>query len=228
MTFHGPTSDKAALEAFNPPATNIWRAVAEALTEGIHRIPLTARYAIAIGAVLTRRQVDRTQAASVARLADELALQRRENVNYKTEDQLSGSTRILIQPRASFVKLVPNEGNSGIQFRSEPLPRGEVKGYQADVGVGWWGKLYEEHGRELLWKESGEAHVKKGEWNRYEIIAVGSRIRTYINCQLCVDLDDPPGAKRGIVAFQLHSGGAFEVRYRDLKLELDPVTKTKP
>ena len=44
--------DKAALEAFNPPATNIWKAVAEALTEGIHRIPITARYAIVIGALL--------------------------------------------------------------------------------------------------------------------------------------------------------------------------------
>ncbi|MEX0586776.1 MAG: family 16 glycoside hydrolase, partial [Pirellulales bacterium] len=53
------------------------------------------------------------------------------------------------------VKLAKNEGNSGIQFRSEVLPNGEVKGYQADVGVGWWGKLYEEHGRGLLWKQSG-------------------------------------------------------------------------
>ncbi len=75
-------------------------------------LALTLALTIAIGAVLTRRQVDRSQAASVARLADELALQRRENVNYKTEDQLSGSTRILIQPRASFVKLVPNVNRS--------------------------------------------------------------------------------------------------------------------
>jgi hypothetical protein len=37
-----------------------------------------------------------------------------------------------------------------------------------------------------------------------------------------VDLDDPRGARRGIVAFQLHSGGAMEVRFKDLKLELDP------
>src|SRR5207302_479040 len=33
------------------------------------------------------------------------------------------------------VKLVPDGGNSGIQFRSEALAEGEVKGYQADVGV---------------------------------------------------------------------------------------------
>ena len=75
-------------------------------------LALTLALTIAIGAVLTRRQVDRTQAASVARLADELALQRRENVNYKTEDQLSGSTRVLIQPRTAFVKLVPDVNRS--------------------------------------------------------------------------------------------------------------------
>lgn len=120
------------------------------------------------------------------------------------------------------VKLVPNAGNSGIQFRSEPLPGGEVKGYQADVGVGWWGKLYEEHGRALLWKESGEAHVRPDDWNQYEIVAVGSRLRTFINGKPCVDLDDPDGARRGIIALQLHSGGAFEVRYKDFEIELDP------
>jgi hypothetical protein len=118
------------------------------------------------------------------------------------------------------VKLVNNAGNSGVQFRSQPLPDGSVKGYQADIGVGWWGKLYEEHGRGLLWPKSGEEHLKPGEWNHYEIVAEGSRIRTYLNGQLCVDLDDPPGAKRGIVAFQLHSGGATEVRYKDFKVEL--------
>jgi putative membrane-bound dehydrogenase-like protein len=120
------------------------------------------------------------------------------------------------------VKLTPNAGNSGIQFRSEALAEGEVKGYQADVGIGWWGKLYEEHGRALLWDRSGEAHVRPDDWNDYEIVAIGSHLKTFINGQLCVDLDDPPGAKRGIIALQLHSGGPFEVRYKDFDLQLDP------
>lgn len=118
------------------------------------------------------------------------------------------------------VKLVDNAGNSGVQFRSESLAGGEVKGYQADVGRGWWGKLYEEHGRGLLWNHSGETHVKPGEWNQYEIIAVGGKLLTRINGQTCVDLDDPEGAQRGIFALQLHSGGPTEVRFRNLKLEL--------
>src|SRR5690606_28564655 len=36
------------------------------------------------------------------------------------------------------VRLEPNAGNSGVQFRSEALPRGDVRGYQADIGQGWW------------------------------------------------------------------------------------------
>lgn len=118
------------------------------------------------------------------------------------------------------VKLTPNNENSGIQFRSQPQANGEVKGYQADVGAGWWGKLYEELGRGLLWKEPGDAHVKVDDWNTYEIVAVGSRIRTWVNGKPCVDLDDPAGARRGVIAFQIHSGGPLEVRYRNIKLEL--------
>ena len=117
------------------------------------------------------------------------------------------------------VKLVNNEGNSGIQFRSQARDH-EVDGYQADIGAGWWGKLYEEHGRALLWDKSGEAHIKPGEWNTYEIRAVGDHVQTWLNGQPCVDLKDPKGAQRGILALQLHSGGKTEVRYRNFKLEL--------
>jgi putative heme-binding domain-containing protein len=137
-------------------------------------------------------------------------------------DLLLGDFRLVLQ-----VKLTPDSENSGIQFRSEPLPDGEVKGYQADIGAGWWGKLYEEHGRALLWDKSCEPHVKPGEWNTYEILAVGSRIRTALNGHPCVDLDDPAGARRGIIAFQLHSGGPLEVRFKDLRLELDPQPELK-
>jgi putative membrane-bound dehydrogenase-like protein len=120
------------------------------------------------------------------------------------------------------VKLVPNKENSGIQFRSEALPDGEMKGPQADVGAGWWGKLYEESGRGLLSQKSGEAFVKVDDWNEYEILAVGSKVRTWINGKLCVDLDDPKISRRGIFGLQIHSGGPMEVRFKDLRLEVDP------
>jgi putative membrane-bound dehydrogenase-like protein len=120
------------------------------------------------------------------------------------------------------VKLTPNSENSGIQFRSEPHGEYEMKGLQADMGKGWWGKLYEENGRALLWNQPGDAHVKLEEWNTYEIVAVGSRVRTAINGKLCVDLDDPQIARHGIIGLQVHSGGPMEVRFKDFQLELNP------
>ncbi|MCC6409977.1 MAG: DUF5329 family protein [Planctomycetes bacterium] len=121
------------------------------------------------------------------------------------------------------VRLVNDEGNSGVQFRTEPLGEnggGEVKGYQADIGPGWWGKLYEEGGRALLWEKSGEEHVVKDGWNRYEIEARGHHVKTWLNGKPCVDLEDPAGALSGIVALQVHSGGATEVRFRKFELEV--------
>jgi len=128
-----------------------------------------------------------------------------------------GDFRLMLQ-----VKLTPNKENSGIQFRSVPHAGHEMKGYQADAGAGWWGKLYEESGRALLWKVGGEDVVKVDDWNTYEIVAVGDTILTAINGKKCVDLDDPKGAKKGIFGLQLHSGGPAEVRFKNLKLQLDP------
>jgi putative heme-binding domain-containing protein len=117
------------------------------------------------------------------------------------------------------VKLINDEGNSGIQFRSRVANEG-MKGYQADIGPGWWGKLYEEEARGLLWDKSGEQHVNTGEWNKYEVRAEGSKIKTWLNGQLSVDLDDPDGDQQGVIGLQLHSGGATEVRFRNVELKL--------
>ena len=125
------------------------------------------------------------------------------------------------------VKLTPNKENSGIQIRSEALPNGEVKGFQADMGAGWWGKLYEEQGRGLLWDKPGEQFVKRDDWNLYEIVASGNHVRTAINGNACVNLRDPAGSVRGIVAFQLHAGGPMEVRFKNLQVELNPGPELK-
>ncbi|MEO6437001.1 MAG: family 16 glycoside hydrolase, partial [Tepidisphaeraceae bacterium] len=154
---------------------------------------------------------------------------------FLVSDLAAGDFRLTLE-----VKLTPNAANSGIQFRSE-VRDGEVTGYQADVGEGWWGKLYEEHGRALLWPPtpspgtpgegrgegalSPEQHIKPGDWNTYEIVAVGDKVMTALNGKKCVDLDDPAGAKRGIFALQVHSGGPTEVRFRNLKLEIGPTAE---
>jgi putative heme-binding domain-containing protein len=120
------------------------------------------------------------------------------------------------------VRLTPDGANSGIQFRSRPVEGGEVHGYQADAGEGWWGKLYEELGRGTLFADPGAGFVRVNEWNTYEILAVGDHIRTAINGHPCVDLEDPEGAREGQIALQIHSGPALEVRFRHLEIDLDP------
>ena len=60
------------------------------------------------------------------------------------------------------VQLVDNAGQQRhpISQRS-PWPTAWCKGYQADIGAGWWGKLYEEHGRGLLWTKIGRSAIVK-------------------------------------------------------------------
>jgi putative membrane-bound dehydrogenase-like protein len=121
------------------------------------------------------------------------------------------------------VKLVPNAGNSGMQFRSEGLPDGEMRGPQADIGVGWWGKLYEENGRAILENAGGEKYVNVDNWNNYIVEAVDGNVKLTINGHVCCDRkNDEKLSRRGIFGLQLHAGGAQEVRFKDMKLEVLP------
>jgi hypothetical protein len=139
--------------------------------------------------------------------------------DFAQSELLLGDFRLVVD-----VRLTPDTANSGIQFRSEGLPDGEMRGYQADIGKGWWGLLYEEHGRGVLHKPNAQAE-RPGEWNTYEILAVGDRVQLALNGVVTVDLRDPDGARRGVIAPQVHSGGPTEVRFRNFRLELDPQPK---
>jgi len=76
-------------------------------------LALTLALTIAIGAVLTRRQVDRSQVSAVARQADDLAAQRRQQVSYVREiTPLGGNVLELIQLRTTFARLVPDVNRS--------------------------------------------------------------------------------------------------------------------
>lgn len=124
------------------------------------------------------------------------------------------------------VRTVNGQGNSGIQFRSTALPGGHVRGPQADIGKDYWGKLYEELGRGWLWEKGCDQHADLDGWNEYEVLAVDGKIRTVVNGNLCVDLDDPYIARKGIIALQLHQAfGPSEIHFKDLKLERNPEFK---
>jgi len=73
-------------------------------------LALTIGLTLAIEVLLTRRQVDRVQVASLARRADDLALQRRTNVSYVRQNTLSGSVRIIVDTRPALARYVRNPG----------------------------------------------------------------------------------------------------------------------
>lgn len=139
-------------------------------------------------------------------------------------EQMVEDFRLILQ-----VRVVSEQGNSGIQFRSEALPGGHVRGPQADIGAGYWGKLYEEHGRAWLWEDEGcEPYAEPNDWNEYEILAVGSQIQTVLNGRLCVDLDDPYITRSGIIALQLHEGWApAEIHFKNIMLDTNSEIQLK-
>ena len=119
-------------------------------------------------------------------------------------------------------------GNSGVQFRSKPVPDShEVSGYQADIGQQYWGCLYDESRRnKVLAQASPEAlaTVKKDDWNRYVIRAQGTKIELELNGVKSVSYDEQePGIEQtGFIALQVHSGPPIEVRFRNLRIKRLP------
>jgi putative membrane-bound dehydrogenase-like protein len=120
------------------------------------------------------------------------------------------------------VKLTPDAGSCGVRFRCENLPDSGLKGLRAAIGNGSWGKLYEENAGAVLWDKSSEPLVKPGEWNEFELVAVGGKVKTFLNGKPCVDLENAGLARRGIFAFSVEAGAPTEVRLKDLRLEVLP------
>jgi hypothetical protein len=126
------------------------------------------------------------------------------------------------------VRLRPNSANSGVQFRSKPVPNShEVAGYQADIAAGWWGKLYDEARRRKVLagpdKKTIEKIVKPNDWNAYEVRAQGPHIVLKVNGTKTVDYTEPEPperiAREGIIAVQIHSGGPLTVEFRNLRIK---------
>ncbi len=126
-------------------------------------------------------------------------------------------------------KLEGTEGfiNGGVQFRSKRIPNHhEMIGYQADIGVGFDGALYDEsRRRKVLARPSEEVLAKAqrpiGEWNQYRVRAEGARIRLWLNGVLTVDYteSDESIERSGRIGLQIHGGGKVVVHYRNLKIE---------
>lgn len=131
-------------------------------------------------------------------------------------------------------KLVGTEGfvNGGVQFRTKRIPNDhEVIGYQADLGAGFDGHLYDESRRKkMLATPAAELiakTLKKDDWNDYRIRVEGPRIQLWLNGVQTVDYTEkePNIATRGIIAVQIHGGCKAVVRYKDIEIVELPSSK---
>ena len=122
-------------------------------------------------------------------------------------------------------RLADGQGNSGVQFRSVRIPGHEMSGYQADIGEGYWGALYDEsrRNRVLVYPRSEAVRgVHRSGWNRYAIRAMGDSISITLNGQDSVreyKEADPAIARGGLIAVQMHAGGSMEVQFRDMMIQ---------
>lgn len=116
--------------------------------------------------------------------------------------------------------------NSGIQYRSI-IHDGKMIGYQADIGNGYWGDIYDEHRRGKLCGgdlSTLQYLLKEDGWNSYLIRVIGNHHEIYINgVKTCDYIEkDAKIPAKGVIAVQIHSGGAAKVEFRDLTItELD-------
>jgi hypothetical protein len=122
-------------------------------------------------------------------------------------------------------RLVGAIGNSGVQFRSKPVPNShELAGYQADIAEQWWGCLYDESRRNRVLAKPTAASIatlRKHGWNEYAITAKGNQIAIVLNGVPAVAYAerDPDIDSEGIIALQVHSGGPMEVQFKNIRIK---------
>lgn len=117
--------------------------------------------------------------------------------------------------------------NGGVQFRTVRIPNHhEVSGYQADLGKGYDGALYDESRRKKMLAQPtpevlAKAQKPLGEWNDYRIRAEGNRIQIWLNGVQTVDYTEtePNIDTTGIIAVQIHGNATSIVQYKDLMIE---------
>jgi len=126
-------------------------------------------------------------------------------------------------------KLVGTEGfvNGGVQFRSVRVaqPPNEMSGYQADIGAGHSGCLYDESRRKKFLARASDEQIKRlekpGEWNRYEIRCVGPRVELALNGERTVVYveEDATAVADGFIALQIHGNCKAEISFRNVTVE---------
>ena len=131
----------------------------------------------------------------------------------KVDPQLNSGVMIRAQTKGGT-----NDGRvNGPQVEIEASGKdGAESGYLYGEAIGGW----------MTSKEDLKAHkfFKDGEWNKFRILAKGSRIQTWINGTQISDLTDEKVFKshpRGFLGLQVHAVGArgpYQVAWKNLRL----------
>jgi predicted porin len=123
-------------------------------------------------------------------------------------------------------RLLGKGANAGVQIRSRRIPNHhEMIGYQADLGDGYWGALYDESRRNKVLANAEakliDAILKRDDWNDYTIRCEGKRIQLWINGKQTVDYTEPDAKieQTGLIGLQIHGGGASEAWYRNVRIK---------
>lgn len=68
-----------------------------------------------------------------------------------------------------------------------------------------------------------QAAIKQEDWNEYRIVVKGGHLQHFINGHKTVDVTDETaeGAKKGILALQLHAGPPMQVQFKNIVLKED-------
>ncbi len=148
---------------------------------------------------------------------------------------------------------VIGDNNSGVQYRSRPLPEAGpwgITGYQCDIhpATEHTGMTYEEKGRGIfglngndvvvdpegnrwLVAEHPAVQADVSQWHEYTIIARGNHLIHKIDGQITSELTDHEEKARsleGLLAIQLHRGNANTVQIKDLRLKTLSETPLRP
>ena len=112
--------------------------------------------------------------------------------------------------------------NSGIQYRSQ-IEHRKIIGYQADIGKGYWGDIYDEHRRAKLTRGNlstlKNILIEDG-WNSYIIRCKGNKHELYINGVKTTEYieKDANIPSTGVFGIQLHSGGNAKIEFKNITI----------
>lgn len=114
--------------------------------------------------------------------------------------------------------------NSGIQYRSS-IENYKIIGYQADIGKGYWGDIYDEHRRGKLVQGNLEIlkHLLDEDgWNSFIVRCKGNKHELYINGIKTAEYfeEDSKISSNGVIGLQLHSGGNAKIEFKYITITI--------